>query len=332
MEAISKWFPGGMRVKTQKRLKFLLLAAFLLAPSVLCVVLFWKVDRLELKLKRTAEQLEQIQDLLEEQQESLLETGDVTDEEVAEYQQQGDSTSLADTPSKNTADAELPLSIDTASDSVTDNNALHKVYLTFDDGPSKYTMDILDILDQYEVKATFFVLGKEDEKSKEALQEIVARGHSLGLHSYNHKYSEIYRSVEDFADDYQKLSDYLYDVTGVRSKIYRFPGGSSNTVSKIDMMVFAEYLQSQGVQYYDWNVSSGDAATVPLSVEIIVRNATKGIGSRTTSIVLMHDAVGKETTLKALPLIIEKILAMEDTAILPITEDTTPIQHIQISQ
>ncbi|MCM1057075.1 MAG: polysaccharide deacetylase family protein [Firmicutes bacterium] len=207
--------------------------------------------------------------------------------------------------------------------------AVHKVYLTFDDGPSKYTYDILDILDSYGVKATFFVVGKETDYSREAMQEIVNRGHTLGMHSYSHKYAEIYDSLEAFAEDYGKIRDYVYEVTGVESTVYRFPGGSSNSVSDLDMEIFADYLDEQGVRFFDWNISSGDGGKKLLSVDTLVENSTEDIKRFGTSVILMHDAASKSTTVEALPEIIETILALEDTVILPITEDTELVQHIQ---
>ena len=145
--------------------------------------------------------------------------------------------------------------------------AAHEVYLTFDDGPSIYTEEILDILDEYQVKATFFVVGKESDPTKEALRDIVARGHTLGMHSYSHKYSELYASEEAFEADFLKLQGYLEDVTGVKSKVYRFPGGSSNTVSKVNMGIYADYLDSQEVRFFDWNISSGDGGSAVLPVK-----------------------------------------------------------------
>lgn len=207
--------------------------------------------------------------------------------------------------------------------------AAHKVYLTFDDGPSKYTDDILDILDRYGVKATFFVVGKETDSARESMQEIVDRGHTLGMHSYTHKYSEIYNSPEDFAEDFEKIRDYVYEVTGVESTVYRFPGGSSNSVSDIDMQEFADYLDTQGVRFFDWNISSGDGGAKLLPVDKLVENSTADIERFETSVILMHDSASKPTTVEALPDIIENILALEDTVILPITEDTELVQHIK---
>lgn len=205
--------------------------------------------------------------------------------------------------------------------------AAHKVYLTFDDGPSIYTQDILDILDEYGVKATFFVLGKENDSAREAMKRIVEDGHTLAMHSYTHKYADIYASVENFAEDFAKIQNYIYDVTGVTSTVYRFPGGSSNSVSPTDMSVFAEYLEEQGVRYFDWNISSGDGGSYVFPVETLLENCTSKISAYETSVILMHDSAGKKTTVEALPEIIETILDMEDTAILPITDSTELIQH-----
>lgn len=212
-----------------------------------------------------------------------------------------------------------------------DEEVIHKVYLTLDDGPSPYTEEILDILDRYDVKATFFVVGKESDADKDALRQIVEKGHSLGVHSYSHKYDEIYASVEDFAADYVKLRSYLKDVTGVTSNIYRFPGGSSNTVSRINIKKCVDYLKGQGVRYFDWNVDSGDSSRVLLSADMLVENSLNGIQNRETTIILLHDLVTKPTTVQALPMIIESILVMDNTVILPITEDTETVQH-RISQ
>lgn len=161
------------------------------------------------------------------------------------------------------------------------------------------------------------------------LREIARRGHTIGMHSYSHKYAEVYRSVEDFSADFYRIYSYILENTGIQSVCYRFPGGSSNTISDIDMHVFADFLAEQEVEFYDWNVSSGDGGSVLLDADTLIRNATSGILGQETSIILMHDAASRSTTVEALPGIIETVLAMEDTAILPITGDTTPIHHIK---
>lgn len=321
------------RVQFIKKSIILTLLISILVPIILCMILFWKVHVLERDLKQVSGQLAEVIRLLEEQSQYTQEQ----EEQLQYTQEQGAAVRI---PEANAHREEGPVWEDignspllsvSSGDNLGEEEILHKVYLTFDDGPSIYTDDILDILDRYEVKATFFVLGKEDEYSKEALQEIVERGHALGMHSYSHMYGDIYRSLEDFAEDFHKIQDYLYDITGIRSMIYRFPGGSSNTISKVDIREFAEYLDSQNVEYYDWNISSGDGNSGQLDVRTIVNNSTSNLTKFQTSIILLHDAASKRTTVEALPIIIESILAMENTVILPITEDTEPIQHIHIN-
>ena len=203
-----------------------------------------------------------------------------------------------------------------------------KVYLTFDDGPSSNTGRILDILAEYDVKATFFVVGKEDEKYQPLYKRIVEEGHTLAMHSYSHKYNEIYQSKESFVEDLTKLQEFLYDTTGVWCRYCRFPGGSSNTVSRVDMHELIAYLEEQDMSYFDWNVSSGDASSSYISADAIVRNSTANLRNFEEAMILMHDASDKDSTVEALPRLIEKIQAMEDTKILPITDDTEAIHHI----
>ena len=302
-------------------------------------------DQLEMLAAETAAQQDTLQELLE----SMHATGQGSQaENDAPLEYTGyeltnpNKSKEPDTAKTVSKEAEEYDTVETVSDETEESDtvetiespepvsmAAHKVYLTFDDGPSANTEKILDILDEYDVKATFFVVGKESKTAKEALRQIVERGHTLGMHSYSHKYSDIYSSEENFAADFEKIRTYLEEVTGVTSNVYRFPGGSSNKLSELDMHVFIDYLDNEGVRFFDWNISSGDASKTQLTVDQIVENATKGIEKKGTSVILMHDAVSKSTTLEALPLIIEKILEMEDTAILPITEDTVQIQHLK---
>lgn len=328
-----KYQSGSIRHKRVQRLKKLIiytLIIFILIPIICCIVLFSKVGKLNRKLDDLSVQLEQLtQNSLEQQRllEQWSEANTTKGQGVAAAGQSVPDFSVTGSlPGKPGAD--IP------EERIQEESAIqaaHKVYLTFDDGPSKYTDEILAILDRYQVKATFFVVGKEDEASADAMRAIVAAGHTLGLHSYSHKYSELYQSVEDFAADFEQLQDYVYRVTGVKSTVYRFPGGSSNKVSKLDMQIFADYLDSQGVEYYDWNISSGDGAKKLLSVQTLVKNVTADIEEHETSIILLHDSAEKSTTVEALPIMIENILAMEDTVILPITEETEPVHHIDTS-
>jgi peptidoglycan/xylan/chitin deacetylase (PgdA/CDA1 family) len=207
-------------------------------------------------------------------------------------------------------------------------DGIRKVYLTFDDGPSSNTSKILDILAEYDVKATFFVVGKEEERYQPLYKRIVEEGHTLAMHSYSHKYNEIYQSKESYVEDLTKLQEFLYDTTGVWCRYCRFPGGSSNTVSRVDMHELIGYLEEQDMSYFDWNVSSGDASSAYISPEAIVRNSTANLGEFHEAMILLHDASDKDSTVEALPRLIEQIQAMEDTKIVPITDDTGAIHHI----
>lgn len=206
-----------------------------------------------------------------------------------------------------------------------------KVYLTFDDGPSDNTDDILDILKEYNVKATFFVIGKNDEHSKEMYKRIVDEGHTIALHSYSHKYSEIYKSLENYEEDLERLSDHIYDITGVRSHFLRFPGGSSNQVSNLDMKEFIKLVNDEGYTYFDWNVASGDATNQRITKEDIINNVMKDVPLHNTSVVLMHDANNKNSTVEALKDLIET-LQDQGYTLLPIDENTKLVQHISVEE
>lgn len=283
---------------------------WMLVSVVLCVTLFVKVVRLEHTLKEITKSLPQAEHV-----ENLVTQNSPESDTTEKYDKEGQPSQEADTDqnTKNLAEEGEQL----------------KVYLTFDDGPSKNTERILDILDQYGVKATFFVTGKTDEESQALYKKIVEKGHTLGMHSYSHKYSVIYESLEAFEQDYKQLHDYLYEVTGVDCKYYRFPGGSSNKVSNLDMREFITYLNSQGVTYFDWNVSSGDATSQAYTTDELIQNVMGDVTKYKTSVVLMHDAATKTTTVDGLASLIEQLQA-EGAKILPIDENTTPIQHVSV--
>ncbi len=204
---------------------------------------------------------------------------------------------------------------------------VHNVYLTFNSVPGDNTHDILDVLAQYNVKATFFVVGSEEEGVAEVYQRIVNEGHTIGMHSYSNQYSLIYSSTNAFKDDYVKLSDYLYELTGTRSKFYRFPGGSGNEISNLNMAEFVHILNEEQITYFDWNVSAGDAAN-SYTVEDVQNNVLDGVAKYKTSVVLLHDSENKSTTVDALGSLIQT-LQSQGANILPIDENTNVIQYIK---
>lgn len=293
----------SQRVKRLKKMILWTIALAILIPVTGCILLSVRVFQLKKQVAVLTEQLP-----TEEMQEEVSGVYETTKVEE----------SVRDTETK----AEEPAKINPVKSSG------KKVYLTFDDGPSSNTDQILDILKDYDVKATFFVVGKTDERSVKAYQRIVEEGHTLAMHSYSHRYDEIYESKEAFARDLNSLQEYLYETTGVWPRIYRFPGGSSNTVSKVDMQELIEYLTDIGITYFDWNVASGDAVSRTLPAETIVNNCLLGIEKQKESVILMHDASNKGTTIEALPQIIEAIQEQGDAELLPITDETVPVQHI----
>ena len=230
-----------------------------------------------------------------------------------------------------TYDYDLKLnSYQTDEDNLAGEDDVRKVYLTFDDGPSKNTDKILDILDDYSVKATFFVNGRTDKHSLKMYKRIVNEGHTIGMHSYTHKYSDVYASEKAFEKDFFRIRNLIYDTTGVKSMYYRFPGGSSNKVSNINMSDLIRFLDKEHVEYFDWNVMSGDATSNELKSSEIIENVMSDVVKYKTSVVLMHDAANKDTTVAALPELIQK-LQKEGDLLLPIDQDTKLIQHVTLS-
>ena len=165
------------------------------------------------------------------------------------------------------------------------------VYLTFDDGPGPYTAELLDVLDRYNVKATFFVV---DTGYHELIGEEYRRGHTVGIHSATHNYSSIYASEDAYFSDLNEMSDIIYAQTGHRPNQVRFPGGSSNTVSCFNpgiMTRLTQDLTDMGYEYYDWNVLSGDAGETT-DTDVVAQNVIDGISDHNVSIVLQHDIKG----------------------------------------
>lgn len=203
------------------------------------------------------------------------------------------------------------------------------VYLTFDDGPSSNTEQILKILKEYDVKATFFVNGKQNEDLRKLITQISEQGHSVGMHSYSHKYSEVYASKEAFSEDLEKIEHLIYAQTGKHPTLYRFPGGSSNTVSRGRIDEFIDVLSEDGIEYVDWNISSSDATgTTSLDAKIIAQNVLDSFRNTDyhTNVVLMHDTDLRDSTVEALPEIIKGLRNM-GAVLVPISDETPVIHH-----
>ncbi|WP_052948035.1 polysaccharide deacetylase family protein [Aneurinibacillus tyrosinisolvens] len=191
----------------------------------------------------------------------------------------------------------------------TDHPKQKTAYLTFDDGPSENTAKILEILDLYEVKATFFVVGSGGETERDLYKQIVKRGHEIGLHSYTHDYATMYSSVDLFIEDLEKLEKAVDESIGFIPSIYRFPGGSANQVSQKHggsslMARLKKEIEKRGYLFFDWNVDSGDTKSYLVDFDQIIETVLKSTISKENAIILMHDAPVKTTTVQALPEII----------------------------
>ena len=166
------------------------------------------------------------------------------------------------------------------------------IYLTYDDGPSGYTSQLLDLLDSYGVKATFFVV---NSGYGETMARAAASGHTIAIHSASHNYDKIYASEEAYFEDLYYMQSIIQSYTGQTPMMIRFPGGSSNSVSYFNpgiMTRLVQLVEEKGFRYFDWNVSSQDAGGVTHGWVEVAYNVIEGVSRRSTSVVLMHDSNG----------------------------------------
>lgn len=328
------------RRKRVQRIKTIIVCFFILLvtiPSIICIASQMKIKRLEKSIEELNAMLDSklYGEYEEYHQEMLAATSPAADDDSQGNSDDKDADSEKkdeDTKkdSKNTdktgEEVENPKKVEGEKEQKVGKNQ-KRVYLTFDDGPSENSNEILDILKKNNIKATFFVIGKKGAGAEKIYKRIVNEGHTLAMHSYTHDYSRIYKNLDAFKKDVTDIQDYLYDVTGVRSLYYRFPGGSSNTISKVSIRKCIKWLKSKNIEYYDWNSMTGDASGNRYSPNTLVSNAMQDVERFQNAMVLMHDAKDKDNTVKALPKLIKK-LKKEKCAILPIDSDTVPVQHI----
>ena len=286
------------RVRRIKRFIIMLLVLLLLTPIGLCVWMFFKIDALEARI-----------DSME------MSRNEISTEAVSGPALISDDPVSGAAVSGAAVEKEKP-------------GKGKKVYLTFDDGPGPNTEKILDILKKNDIKATFFVTGKTDDFSKQMYKRIVEEGHTLGMHSYSHVYDEIYASEKAFSQDFEKLYEFLHDVTGEYSKFYRFPGGSSVQDTKVPIKKLVKYLDKKEITYLDWNVLSPDIKDANVSKKQLLKELRKEVKKYDTSVVVFYDTQTQPMTIKALPSVI-KALKKDEYEILPVDENTAPIRHNQ---
>ncbi len=202
------------------------------------------------------------------------------------------------------------------------------VYLTFDDGPTLHTERLLNTLDKYNVKATFFVTGQKSAYAN-MIGETYRKGHTIALHTYTHDYA-IYKSEETYYADLKKINDLVVAQTGKQATLIRFPGGSSNTISMNYsngiMTKLSESISYYGYRYCDWNVSSGDGSSSSTK-ESVISNVISGIKKNNVSVVLMHDT--KESTVAAVEDII--VWGLENGYTFLPMDETTPLVHHKVA-
>ena len=202
------------------------------------------------------------------------------------------------------------------------------VYLTFDDGPNSYTTPkVLNILKKNHVKATFFELRPASYDFK-LTKRVIDEGHALALHGYKHKYYEIYKSEKVYKGNLDKLRNLFFKKYGVWCTLSRFPGGSSNTVSRYNpgiMTRITKDISSWGYHYFDWNVASCDSDTAK-NANDVYRNVTTGLIKGRGNVVLMHDFYKNDKMLGALDKII-KYGKKHGYTFLPLTASTTEVHH-----
>ena len=266
---------------------------------------------LNAQLKHSSEELEDSSKELEKQEAYLEGQEEYISELSAQInslaQEKGASDSEEDEDASfGTKDSEDPYPSLYANVEDPESMGAEKIaYLTFDDGPSNLTPKVLDLLDQYDAKATFFVVCQNNEEYEEYLSEIVKRGHTLALHSYSHDYNKIYASKDAFLKDYQQVFDWVVENANYTPSLFRFPGGSNNGSSYVSHEIIQE-MKARGFQYFDWNVSSGDGSNLTTTSNII-DNICNNIGHVDTPVVLMHDGSGKNATLAALPDVLKNL-------------------------
>ena len=310
------------RIDLYKKIIITTIFLLIILPTILCIILFCKFSSLNNEIAALKMQLAGIS-------QSDIHKNEITNELKPEELPTIPDNNYIETETVTKETDNPPVYSDTkktekelVDEAIKEGRKV--VYLTYDDGPSRNTGKLLEILDRYGVKATFFLI--KTPEYEEYIKQIAKEGHTVAMHTLTHDYLNVYANENSFKAEVDGIRDYLTGVTGECPFIFRFPGGSSNNQTRVPVSTYIKYLDSQNIVYFDWNVSSGDGGSGELKVEKIYNNVINGIQKNDVSVVLMHDSEYKGTTLEATPLIIEKLQEMK-ALILPITADTIPIHH-----
>lgn len=322
------------RIKTIKKIIILVVVFLLLFPTCLCILLMFKVHKLEgevneykeaVKLALSEKENSQGIDLLDKAMDIAVSIDEDAQEENSDAKEKADE--LLDN-AKNEEAKEEKDNTDNKKDKKDIPEGAKRIYLTFDDGPSPYTSQLLDVLKENDVQVTFFCIGHDSDEDKKNIKRMYDEGHTVAMHSYTHDYGKIYASAAAFEKDFNDIRDLLKSITGEEPKYYRFPGGSSNQVNELGIQTYIDVLDEKGVKYIDWNAANMDATGAILTENELIDNILEGVESLNTAVVLMHDTAAKETTIKSIPKLIRE-LKKRGYVLLPIDEDTPLIQHVE---
>lgn len=310
-------------VRFFKNLILLTVILLIVAPAILCFRFDSELKTVQSQLSETRTALDAANEALRLSQEALQQAAeDIAAAEAAQAAAEAEQEALqAEAPAYQALYPDFyapqPLTANQAPDRV--------MYLTFDDGPTARTPEVLKVLREENVKATFFVIGNDSQQGRQWMQDIVADGHTIGMHTYTHKYETIYDSVEAYLDDMYRIFTLIKEATGVVPTVFRFPGGSINGYNyEICQDLISEMLR-RGFVPYDWNLSSGDAAAATVPTDLIISNIVNHAGGQ-RGVALMHDSTSKTTTVAALRPIIEQLRA-KGYAFEALTPDTKPILY-----
>ena len=330
-------------------------------PLVLCVVfavLLWNSNQKQAELAQDNQKLEYYAEILSGEREptvkgfyDIYERSGLSDDDLVEYilhgrepSEQANAGAAATVPASSQVQSEpeastvptvesqepdspyadiypeMTVSAPAEEEYVREENV---VYLTFDDGPSDHTYSILSYLEQYNIKATFFVVPNRTEGCYAKLKAIADAGHSIGVHSASHVYKDIYASVENFLEDFHEAWDIIYDATGIKTEIFRFPGGSVNDFNADTRDHIIQEMTRRGFRYFDWNVDSNDAGGANWTD--MYNSIPKDISGNYRSVVLMHDSASTPNTVLVLGDVLQ-VLANEGYKFDKINNDTMPVQ------
>jgi len=310
MDENEKYFGS---VKFYKNLIFIVVIALIAVPTIFAVYFYLQNEEskdinttLTESLYIANDKITELTKLEEEQEKYILENGINIDTEDGPYYQDLYPDFYA--PSELSAKQVLN----------------QTAYITFDDGPSGNTEWILEVLDNYDVKATFFVAHNNTNNIDGLIKEIYDAGHTVAMHTYSHEYNKIYESVESYLDDMYLIFCEIKDATGVAPTIFRFPGGSINGYNQdISQDIITEMLR-RGFIPWDWNCSSEDAVGGKKTADQLVNNVLTVSKSYDRPVVLLHDSASKDSSVKALSGIITG-LRNQGYDLAPITPSDSPI-------